>query len=233
MHYGYGFDYTYILVIIGGLLAMLASAKLNMTYGKYSAIPSSMGMTGADVARKMLQDNQIYDVDVIHVSGRLTDHYNPKNKVVALSDGIYNSTSIAAISVAAHECGHAVQHNKGYAPLQFRAALFPLANIGSSLALPLVIIGFALGELGGIFINIGIILFVFAVAFQIITLPVEYDASHRAMLQLDNWGILRGDEERGVKKVLSAAALTYVAATASSILQLLRLILLSRGRRRG
>lgn len=232
MLYGYGFDYTYILVLIGVGLAMWASAGLNSTYAKYSRIASSMNMTGADVARKMLADNGIYDVEVRHIAGSLTDNYNSRNKTVNLSDGIYNSTSVAAISVAAHECGHAVQDNVGYMPLRFRAALFPVANIGSTLAWPMVLLGIFLGHTGGLFIQTGIVLFMFAVLFQIVTLPVEYNASHRALVQLRDWSMLRQDEEAGARKVLNAAALTYLVAAISSILQLLRLLILFGGRRR-
>ena len=232
MLYRYGFDYTYILVLIGVGLAMWASAGLNSTYAKYSRIASSMNMTGADVARKMLADNGIYDVEVRHIAGSLTDNYNSRNKTVNLSDGIYNSTSVAAISVAAHECGHAVQDNVGYMPLRFRAALFPVANIGSTLAWPMILLGIFLGHTGGMFIQIGILLFMFAVLFQIVTLPVEYNASHRALVQLRDWSMLRQDEEAGARKVLNAAALTYLVAATSSILQLLRLLILFGGRRR-
>jgi len=232
MLYGYGFDSTYILVLIGVGLAMWASAGLNSTYAKYSRIASSMNMTGADVARKMLADNGIYDVEVRHIAGSLTDNYNSRNKTVNLSDGIYNSTSVVAISVAAHECGHAVQDNVGYVPLRFRAALFPVANIGSTLAWPMILLGIFLGHTGGMFIQIGIVLFMFAVLFQIVTLPVEYNASHRALVQLRDWSMLRPDEEAGVKKVLNAAALTYLVAAISSILQLVRLFILFGGRRR-
>ena len=232
MLYGYGFDSTYILVLIGVGLAMWASAGLNSTYAKYSRIASSMNMTGADVARKMLADNGIYDVEVRHIAGSLTDNYNSRNKTVNLSDGIYNSTSVAAISVAAHECGHAVQDNVGYVPLRFRAALFPVANIGSTLAWPMILLGIFLGHTGGMFIQIGIVLFMFAVLFQIVTLPVEYNASHRALVQLRDWSMLSQDEEAGARKVLNAAALTYLVAAISSVLQLLRLFILFGGRRR-
>ena len=232
MLYGYGFDYTYILVLIGVGLAMWASAGLKATYSKYSRIASSMNMTGADVARKMLADNGIYDVEVRHIAGSLTDNYNPRNKTVNLSDGIYNSTSVAAISVAAHECGHAIQDNIGYMPLRFRSSLFPVARIGSTLAWPIILLGIFFGQMGGLFIQIGILLFMFAVLFQIVTLPVEYNASHRALVQLRDWSRLRPDEEAGAKKVLNAAALTYLVAAISSILQLVRLFLLFGGRRR-
>lgn len=216
---------TYILVLIGIGIAMLASAKLRATYSKYSRVPSRAGMRGADAALMILRNNGIYDVDVRQVQGQLTDNYNPAEKTVNLSEGIYNSTSIAAISVAAHECGHAIQDNNEYLPLNFRSLIFPVANIGSTLAWPLVFVGFLLGKSGGIF------MFLFVVLFQIVTLPVEYDASARALRQLESGKILPQDEIKSAKKVLNAAALTYVAGAAASALQLLRLVILSRSRR--
>ena len=188
-------------------------------------------MNGAGVARRILDMNGLGDVEVNHVSGNLTDHYNPANRTVNLSDATYNSYSIAAVSVAAHECGHAIQHSKNYAPLSFRTAIFPLANIGSNLAWPIIIIGVILGGMGNIMIQLGIIMFSLAVLFQFVTLPVEFDASARALVKLNEDGILPFDEESAAKKVLFAAALTYVAAAASSVLQLLRLVLLFGGRR--
>lgn len=222
---------TYILVLIGIGIAMLASAKLRATYSKYSRVPSRADMRGADAALMILRNNGIYDVDVRQVQGQLTDNYNPAEKTVNLSEGIYNSTSIAAISVAAHECGHAIQDNNEYLPLNFRSLIFPVANIGSTLAWPLVFVGFLLGKSGGIFIQIGIFMFLFVVLFQIVTLPVEYDASARALRQLESGKILPQDEIKSAKKVLNAAALTYVAGAAASALQLLRLVILSRSRR--
>ena len=226
----YYFDPTYVLIIIGVLLSMGASAKLNATYGRYSSVASRCGMTGAQAAQRILQSQGIYDVTVCHVSGRLTDHYDPRSKTVNLSDTVYGSTSIAAIGVAAHECGHAIQDNVGYAPLRLRSAFVPIANLGSKISLPLIILGFFIGLTP--FIEIGIWMFVLAVLFQIITLPVEFNASSRAVQLVDSLGILRGDEVDGTRKVLGAAALTYVAAAAASILQLARLIILFGGRRR-
>lgn len=226
----YYFDPTYILILIGVLLSMGASAKLNATYGRYSSVASRCGMTGAQAAQRILQSQGIYDVTVRHVSGRLTDHYDPRSKTVNLSDAVYGSTSIAAIGVAAHECGHAIQDNVGYAPLRLRSAFVPIANLGSKISLPLIILGFFIGLTP--FIEIGIWMFVLAVLFQIITLPVEFNASSRAVQLVDSLGILRGDEVDGTRKVLGAAALTYVAAAAASILQLARLIILFGGRRR-
>ena len=226
----YYFDPTYILILIGVLLSMGASAKLNATYGRYSSVASRCGMTGAQAAQRILQSQGIYDVTVRHVSGRLTDHYDPRSKTVNLSDAVYGSTSIAAIGVAAHECGHAIQHNINYAPLNIRSAIVPVANIGSSLSWPIFLLGLILSIPA--LTTVGIVLFSLAVLFQLVTLPVEFNASSRALKMLESTGILSHEENKGAKKVLTAAALTYVAALASSILQLLRLIILSGGRRR-
>ncbi len=232
MGYGfYGLDWTYILVLIGAILCMAASAKVNSTYNKYSKVRSMTGMTGAQVAQKILQYNGIYDVQIEHVRGNLTDHYDPSKKVLRLSDSVYGSTSVAAIGVAAHECGHAVQHQVGYVPIKIRSALVPAANIGSKLGLPLILLGVIFGGAGSTLAQIGIWVFALAVLFQIVTLPVEFNASGRAIKMLDQYGILHHQEVGHVKKVLSAAALTYVAAAASAILQLLRLVLIFGGGR--
>jgi len=227
----YGLDWTYILVLIGAVLSMLASAKVNSTFNKYSRMRSASGMTGAEAAQRILQQNGIYDVSVEHVSGNLTDHYDPKNKVLRLSDATYASDSVAAVGVAAHECGHALQHNVGYLPLRIRSAIVPAANIGSKLGIPIILLGVILGS-NYFLIELGIWVFSLAVLFQIVTLPVEFNASNRAMVMMERYGILGGDELRSTRKVLSAAAMTYVAAAASSILQLLRLVLLFGGNRR-
>lgn len=232
MGYGfYGMDWTYILVLIGAILCMAASAKVNSTYNKYSKVRSMTGMTGAQVAQKILQYNGIYDVQIEHVRGNLTDHYDPSKKVLRLSDSVYGSTSVAAIGVAAHECGHAVQHQVGYVPIKIRSVLVPAANIGSKLGLPLILLGVIFGGAGSTLAQIGIWVFALAVLFQIVTLPVEFNASGRAIKMLDQYGILHHQEVGHVKKVLSAAALTYVAAAASAILQLLRLVLIFGGGR--
>lgn len=190
-------------------------------------------MTGREAAEQILHRNGIYDVQVIHIPGNLTDHYNPGKKTLGLSDTVYNSTSVAAIGVAAHECGHAVQHAAGYAPLSIRGALVPVANIGSFAAWPLIIVGlFMNGQTAALFINLGILLFSAAVLFQLVTLPVEFNASGRAVKVLESSGMLYPDEVSSVKKVLGAAALTYVASAAAMILQLLRLLILTGGRRR-
>jgi len=229
MHFGY-FDPTYILVIIGIVLTLAASAKVKSTFAKYSRVGSRSGMTGAQVAERLLHDAGIYDVYIERASGNLTDHYDPKNKVLRLSDPVYGQTSLAAIGVAAHECGHAIQHQNSYAPLGIRSALVPVANIGSMAAWPLIILGLVLSY-NEVLIYLGIILFGAAVLFQIITLPVEFDASKRAITKLGETRILQDDELRQSKKVLDAAALTYVAAAAATILQLLRLVILFGGGR--
>lgn len=231
MYYPFYYDPTYILVLIGVIVSMAASAKLNSTYQRYSAVRSACGMTGAEAAKRLLNNQGIYDVTVRRVAGNLTDHYDPRSKTVNLSDAVYGSTSIAAIGVAAHECGHAMQDASDYSPLRIRAALVPVANLGSNLAWPLIIIGLILGGAGSTLMTIGILLFSLAVLFQLVTLPVEYNASHRAVSLLDSTGILAGQEVGQTRKVLNAAALTYVAAAAASILQLLRLLMLFNRRR--
>ena len=226
-------DSTYFLVIIGAVICMIASARVNSTFNKYSAYRSMSGMTGAQAAERILHAAVIYDVKIRRVSGSLTDHYNPANKTLNLSDSVCNETSVAAVGVAAHECGHAIQHARGYVPLRLRSAFVPIANFGSMLAWPVIIIGLIMNSRSSMMIiNIGIFLFSFAVIFQLITLPVEFDASRRAMVQLREQGILGDQELRYTRKVLSAAALTYVASAAAAILQLLRVIILFGGRNR-
>lgn len=229
--YPYYFDPTYILIIIGMLIALAAQAKVKSTFNRYSQVRSHSGMTAAEIAVRILQSNGIYDVNVDRVSGNLTDHYDPKSKVLRLSDSTYNSTSVAAIGVAAHECGHAIQHHQEYIPLNLRNAIVPVVNICSNLSWPVILIGIVF-SFNQTLVNIGILLFCAVVAFQLITLPVEFNASNRAIAILRDKGFLYGDEVDGAKKVLGAAALTYLAAAASSILQLVRLILLFGGRRR-
>lgn len=223
-------DSTYILVLIGAVISMIASANVRSTFNRYSQAPFHVRMTGRDVAERMLRSAGIDDVRIEQVRGNLSDHYSPAEKVLRLSESVYNSNSVAAIGVAAHECGHAIQHQEGYAPLKLRSASVPIANFGSWLSLPLVIFGLALGY-GGL-AQVGVYLFTFVVAFQLITLPVEFNASHRAMAVLERDGILEGENLAGAGKVLRAAALTYVAALFSAVLQLLRLVLLARGSRR-
>lgn len=230
--YGYGLDPTMILVLIGVVITLWAQWRVNSAFSKYSRIRSRTGMTGAEAAQRLLQSQGIYDVRVQRVGGSLTDHYDPRTKTVNLSDDVFNVSSVAAIGVAAHECGHAIQDNVGYVPLRIRGNLVPVANIGSRLSWPLILIGLLISGLGSPLVEIGIIMFSLAVLFQLVTLPVELDASARAVRLLDAEGILTGDEVSGTRRVLHAAALTYVAAAATSILQLLRLVILFGGRRR-
>lgn len=229
----YYWDPTYILVVIGAVICMIASARVKGTFNKYSQLRSMSGMNGAQVAQRVLQAAGIYDVQVRHVSGSLTDHYDPRTKTVNLSDPVYNATSVAALGVAAHECGHAIQHAKSYAPLSIRSVLVPIANFGSMLAWPVILIGlFFNTRSSGLIIDIGILLFSAAVLFQLVTLPVEFDASRRALVMLRTQGILADDELKYTRRVLKSAALTYVASAAAAILQLLRIILITNGRRR-
>ena len=208
----YYWDPTYILVVIGAVICMIASARVKGTFNKYSQLRSMSGMNGAQVAQRVLQAAGIYDVQVRHVSGSLTDQYDPRTKTVNLSDPVYNATSVAALGVAAHECGHAIQHAKSYAPLSIRSALVPIANFGSMLAWPVILIGLLFNtRSSGLIIDIGILLFSAAVLFQLVTLPVEFDASRRALVMLRTQGILADDELRYTRRVLKSAALTYVA----------------------
>ena len=225
----YGFDRTYILLIIGMLLSLAASAKLKSTFAKYRRIRSASGLTGAEAAARILRAAGITDVQIRAIPGSLTDHYDPRTKTVSLSQDIYGQTSLAAVGVAAHECGHAIQHAVHYTPLEMRSAIVPVANLGSSLSWPL----FLIGLLAGIrpLTTAGIVLFSLAVLFQLVALPVELNASSRALRMLEGTGILGVSEVKGARKVLTAAALTYVAALAASILQLLRLLILAGGRR--
>jgi Zn-dependent membrane protease YugP len=221
------YDTTYILVLIGALISFIASINVNSTYKRYSRIGNSRGITSQQAAEAILHSAGIYDVRIERIRGNLTDHYSPNEKVLRLSDSVYGSTSVAAIGVAAHECGHAIQHQVGYAPLKLRSASVPIANIGSKLSWPLILLGWIFGYYG--LAEIGVLLFTFVVIFQLITLPVEFNASSRALKVLNQQNMLFGDEMTGARKVLTAAALTYVAALFSAVLQLLRLILLTQG----
>ena len=227
MYFGYYpfWDTTYILVVIGAIISMMASARVKSTFAKYDKVRARSSLTGARAAEMILRNHGIYDVEVRHIHGELTDCYVPSKKVLNLSDSTYNSTSIAAIGVAAHECGHAVQHAEGYAPLKLSNMIHPACALGSSLAMPLLIIGIIMSM--PFLIDFGILLFLLAVIFQVITLPVEYNASNRALATLGDSGMLDEEELVGTKKVLRAAGLTYVAALAASLLSLLRLVLLA------
>lgn len=228
----YRMDPTYVLVLIGVVLSLLASAKVKSTFSRYQRVRSSIGLTGREAAERVLHGAGIYDVRIERVSGNLTDHYDPRSKVLRLSDSTYNSASVAAIGVAAHECGHAIQHATNYAPVRWRGSLVPIANFGSTIAWPLILIGlFITGRSSSLMINLGILAFSFAVLFHLVTLPVEFNASNRAIRILGSNGMMSREEVGAVKKVLGAAALTYVASAATAILQLLRILVLTGGRR--
>ena len=236
MFYYYGYDWTYLVFVLPFIIiSLIASANVNNTFNKYSHQLSRRNITGADAAKRVLFANGVTNVSVERVSGNLTDHFDPKANVIRLSDSVYNSTSTAAIGVACHEAGHAVQHATAYGPIKLRGAIFPVANIGSKLAIPLILLGVLFGAMGyfsDTIINIGIICFAFSFLFQVITLPVEFNASRRAMQAIESGDLLTNDELKGARKTLTAAALTYVAAAAASLAQLLRLIVLFGGGRR-
>ena len=231
MMYSYYWDPTYFLVLIGAVLCIGASALVNSTMSKYSKVRNSRELTGAEAARRILNNEGLYNVQIECLKSDSGDHYDPRTNTVRLSYQNYNQASVTAVGVAAHECGHAIQHAKGYAPLSFRSALVPVANIASKLGVPIIFIGVILSW-NYTLIQIGIWAFALAVLFQLVTLPVEFNASTRAVAKIEQYGLLTTQENTGCKKVLTAAALTYVAAAASSVLQLLRLVLLFGGGRR-
>ncbi len=235
-YYYYGFDWTYIYIVLPCfLLALLASARVNSTFRRYAKQISTRHITGHDAAMRVLRANGVYDVQIQRVSGNLTDHYDPKANVIRLSDSVYDSASTAAIGVACHEAGHAVQYAQEYFPIKIRAAIIPVTSIGSRLAMPLILLGILFGSFGNYsysLVYLGIALFALSLVFQLITLPVEFNASRRAMETIRNTEILTEEEQKGARKTLTAAAMTYVAAVAVSAAQLLRLILLFGGRRR-
>jgi Zn-dependent membrane protease YugP len=223
-------DSTYILVIIGAIISMIASWNVKRTFNNYSQVGNSQGFTSEEIAQRILNSAGINDVRIERIRGNLTDHYSPTEKVLRLSDSVYGQTSVAALGVAAHECGHAIQHKVGYAALKLRSISVPVANFGSMLSWPIIIAGIAMSWAG--LAQFGVFLFSFVVFFQLITLPVEFNASSRALEILEKDSILVGGELQAAKKVLSAAALTYVAALVSTVLQLLRLIMIVKGSRR-
>ena len=227
--FSYYFDPTYVLVIIAFLLTLFASMGVKSTFSKYNDVRSSRGITAASAARQILDANGLQNIRIEHVSGDLTDHYSPNENVIRLSDSTYNSTSVAAIGVAAHECGHAVQHQVGYVPIKIRNGIVPIVNVCNMLSMPIFIIGLILGL--GRLAMVGAILFGAVLVFQLVTLPTEINASRRAMKTLESMYLLEGDELTGARKTLTAAAMTYVAAVASSALQFLRLVLLANRRR--
>ena len=235
--YGYyGFDWTYLVLVLPCiLLSLWASSNVNSTFKKYSRQYSRRGLTGAEAAQRVLMANGVRGVRIDRVSGNLTDHYDPKTNVIRLSDSVYSNTSTAAIGVACHEAGHAVQYAENYGPIKVRAAIIPLTNFGSRIAMPLILAGILmtfLGSFSDTLVYLGIAAFGMSLVFQIVTLPVEFNASRRAMQAIEASNLLTAEEQRGARKTLKAAALTYVAATAVALAQLLRLIVLFAGRRR-
>jgi uncharacterized protein len=225
------FHWSYLLLIPGMILVFWAQQRVQSTYRKYSEIPSRMGMTGAEVAKTILDRMGITNVTVEPVAGELTDHYDPSAKAVRLSEVVYSSTSLAAAAVAAHECGHVLQDVKGYTPMNVRAALVPAVNIGANFGPMLIMAGLFIGALGKVFIPLGIALFAAVIIFHVVTLPVEFDASNRALRLMDELGILQGEENQGARKVLNAAAFTYVTTALYALLQLIQYILIAMGQR--
>ena len=235
-YYYYGFDWTYFLLILPCMIfSLIASSRVNSTFKKYSTQYSQRRITGAEAARRVLAHNGVSGVRIERISGNLTDHYDPKTNVIRLSDSVYDSTSTAAIGVAAHEAGHAVQYAREYAPIKLRAAIIPLTNFGSRLAMPLILAGILmtfLGEFSTVLVYMGIAAFGFSFVFQLITLPVEFNASRRAIRAIEEAQLLTAEEQQGAQKTLKAAAMTYVAAMAVALAQLIRLIVVFGNRRR-
>lgn len=234
MPYYYGFDWTYVVLVLPCIiLSMWASANVNSTFKKYSGQLSSRRITGAEAAQRVLMANGVQGVKIQRISGNLTDHYDPRTNVIHLSDNVYDNTSTSAIGVACHEAGHAVQYAQSYAPIKLRAAVIPVTNLGSKLAMPLILIGLLLSYLGNfsyILVYAGIACFGLSLVFQLVTLPVEFNASRRALAAISSGNLLTEEEQKGARKTLTAAALTYVAATATALAQLLRLLVLFGGR---
>ena len=234
--YHYGFDWTYLIIVLPCiLLSLWASSNVNSTFKRYSRVHAMRRITGAQAAQRVLSANGVSGVRIERVSGHLSDHFDPRSNVIRLSDSVYDSTSVASIGVACHEAGHAVQYAQSYGPIKLRAAIIPITNIGSKLAMPLILLGilfsaFADGSYTLVYVGIGC--FALSLLFQLITLPVEFNASRRAMEAIADGDILTRDEQQGARKTLTAAAMTYVAATAVALAQLLRLLLLFGGRRR-
>lgn len=228
--YGYYYDPTYALVFIAFILTLFASFGVKATFGRYDKMQSARGITGAEAARRILDANGLHNIQIERIRGDLTDHYSPKEEVIRLSDATYNSSSVAAIGVAAHECGHAVQHKVGYFPIKLRNSIVPVVNIGNRLSMPLFFLGLILNMTG--LAMTGAVLFGFVLVFQVVTLPVEINASRRAMQTIDSMAMLEGDELKGAKRTLTAAAMTYVAAVAATALQFLRLLLILNNNKR-
>ena len=235
-YYYYGFDWTYLVIVLPCLiLSMLASSSVNSTFKKYSNVNSIRRLTGAEAAQRVLSANGVRGVRIERVSGNLTDHYDPKTNVIRLSDSVYGATSVAAIGVAAHEAGHAVQYAQNYGPIKLRAVIIPITNLGSKLAMPLILAGILFSFFGSFsttLVYLGIAAFSLSIVFQLVTLPVEFNASRRAMEAIETAGLLTHEEQQGARKTLKAAAMTYVAATAVAVAQVVRLLVLFGGRRR-
>lgn len=228
---GWYIDYWYVVLVVPAIiLSLIAQISVKTTYSRYSRMASSSGLTGAQAAMSVLRNHGVFDVSVGQIAGTLTDNFDPRKKHISLSQGVYDSSSVAALGVACHEAGHAVQYAEGYTPIKIRNTILPVANFGSGLSVPLIFVGFLFNW--GILVDIGIALFMFVVLFQLVTLPVEFDASRRAVKSLESSGMLSSEELSGTKKVLRAAAMTYVAAFAVSLAQLLRLILIASGNNR-
>lgn len=233
MYYGYGFDWTYVILVLPCvLLSLWASANVNSTFKRYATQYSHRRISGAEAAQRVLAANGVHGVRIEHVSGNLTDHYDPRTNVIRLSDNVYSNTSTAAIGVACHEAGHACQYAESYAPIKLRAAIIPITNFGSKLAMPLILLGLLFTSFGDTLIYAGIACFGLSLVFQLVTLPVEFNASRRALAAIENGNILTDEELQGARKTLKAAAMTYVAATAVSLAQLVRLIVMFGGGRR-
>ena len=236
MFYYYGIDWTYIVLVLPAVIfSLIASANVNSTFKKYSRVYNSRRLTGADAARRILDSNGLQHIRIERISGNLSDHFDPRSNVIRLSQAVYDGATAAAVGVAAHECGHAIQHAVGYLPIKLRNAIIPITNIGSKLAFPMILLGIVLtawSQQALVIAYIGVALFGLSLVFQLVTLPTEFNASRRALKTIDNMGLLSGDDLKASKKVLTAAAMTYVAALAVTLMQLIRLFLIVNRNRR-
>ena len=236
MFYYYGIDWTYIVLVLPAVIfSLIASANVNSTFKKYSRVYNSRRLTGADAARRILDSNGLQHIRIERISGNLSDHFDPQSNVIRLSQAVYDGATAAAVGVAAHECGHAIQHAVGYLPIKLRSAIIPITNIGSKLAFPMILLGIVLtawSQQALVIAYIGVALFGLSLVFQLVTLPTEFNASRRALKTIDNMGLLSGDDLKASKKVLTAAAMTYVAALAVTLMQLIRLFLIVNRNRR-
>ncbi|MBQ1928467.1 MAG: zinc metallopeptidase [Clostridia bacterium] len=236
MFYYYGIDWTYIVLVLPAVIfSLIASANVNSTFKKYSQVYNSRRLTGADAARRILDSNGLQHIRIERISGNLSDHFDPRSNVIRLSQAVYDGATAAAVGVAAHECGHAIQHAVGYLPIKLRSAIIPITNIGSKLAFPMILLGIvptAWSQQALVIAYIGVALFGLSLVFQLVTLPTEFNASRRALKTIDNMGLLSGDDLKASKKVLTAAAMTYVAALAVTLMQLIRLFLMVNRNRR-